>query len=79
MDAGGSFGNWGEMSGFSRQQVDAMIDRDRAISRQKPYELDFEIEYKSPIEQLRNEMHRETRTFKRDKTFVANPIFKNFH
>ncbi|MGO3184396.1 MAG: hypothetical protein ACTIJ9_16330 [Aequorivita sp.] len=79
MDAGGAFGNWGEMSGFSRQQVDAMIDRDRAISRQKLYELDFEIEYKSPIGQIRDEMHRETRTFEKDNTFIAKPILKNFH
>ncbi|MGO3184399.1 MAG: hypothetical protein ACTIJ9_16345 [Aequorivita sp.] len=58
MDAGGAFGNWGEISGFSRQQVDAMIDRDRAISRQKLYELDFEIEHQSPTEQIRNELQR---------------------
>ncbi|MGO3184398.1 MAG: hypothetical protein ACTIJ9_16340 [Aequorivita sp.] len=79
MDAGGAFGSWGQASGFSQQQMGAMIDRNRTINRQKLYELDFEIEYQSPIEQIRDEMQRETRTFKRDNTFVAKPIFKNFH
>lgn len=64
------------MSDYSRAEVDAMIDRDRTINRQNLYELDFEIEYQSPIEQIRNEMQRETRTFKGDNTFVVKPIFK---
>lgn len=79
MDAGKVFGSWGQASGFSQQQMDTMIDRDRTINRQKLYELDFEIEYHSPIEQIRKEMQRETRTFKRDNTLIIKPVLKNFH
>lgn len=66
------------MNGFLRQEVDAMIDRDRTINRQKLYELDFEIEYGSPIEQFKNEIQRQTRPFEKDKTSLINPKFKNF-
>lgn len=79
MDAGGAFGNWGQLSGYSQQQMDAMIDRDRTINRRNIYELDFDIEYQSPIEQIKEELQRETRTFEKDNTFVNKPIFKNFH
>ncbi len=40
--------------------------------------MDFEIEYTSPIEKIKNEPKKESRTFEKNNTFVPKPYFKSF-
>lgn len=82
MDLGGAFGNWGQASGFSRAQVDSWIARDKAQLQKQFCELDFEIDYHPPTEQMRIDMLRESHEFAKDKTYVQPKVLyqtKTFH
>ncbi|WP_108866187.1 hypothetical protein [Aquimarina aquimarini] len=70
MDANDEFGDWGKPSGYSTQQASAWAREREQWAKEDFHTMDFELDYDAPPEQMRTDMIREIREFKRDKTYV---------
>ncbi|WP_108868690.1 hypothetical protein [Aquimarina aquimarini] len=70
MDANDEFGDWGKPSGYSTQQASTWAREREQWAKEDFHTMDFELDYDPPAEQMRTDMIREIREFKRDKTYV---------
>ena len=77
-DVSGGFGNWGQASGYSAEQIQTILAERTARDRELLSEMNFNIPYIAPIEQKASESRREMRRFARDKMYVIpRPVFEH--
>ncbi|WP_062060768.1 hypothetical protein [Aquimarina longa] len=71
MSMGGVFGDWGQPSGYTPNELDRKITEDWARAHKKYYSSEFDVLYSKPMDQMRLEMLQESREFARDNTYVT--------